>query len=212
MAEIQLRAEVRTIIGKKVKRLRQQDLVPGIVYGGGLEEGVPIQVPRRELVKTLQAAGATNIIQLQVDGRDQPLATVVREVQRDAISHAILHVDFQAVRMDEPIRVDVPIHVVGQAPAVARGEGIVTQLIESLDLEALPSELPHEIVVDVSSLEHIGDLITVAELPIPPGVKVFTDPDVAVVVVQPAGAGEVEEVAEDEEGEPEVVGAEDEEA
>ena len=208
MTELRLNAERRTITGKKVKRLRRQGLVPGIVYGGGIEAAMPIQVDRRELIKTLQVAGTTNIVQLNVDGQNGSLATLVREVQRDAISHEIIHVDFQAIRMDEPIRVDVPVHVVGEAPPVKRGEAIVTQLIETIDLEALPSELPHEIVVDVSTLEEIGDLLTVGDLPIPSGAKVYTDLDVPVVVLQPLGAEEVEEeeVAA-EEAEPEVVAA-----
>ncbi len=208
MTELRLNAERRTITGKKVKRLRRQGLVPGIVYGGGIEAAMPIQVDRRELIKTLQVAGTTNIVQLNVDGQNGSLATLVREVQRDAISHEIIHVDFQAVRMDEPIRVDVPVHIVGEAPPVKRGEAIVTQLIETIDLEALPSELPHEIVVDVSTLEEIGDLLTVGDLPIPSGAKVYTDLDVPVVVLQPLGAEEVEEeeVAA-EEAEPEVVAA-----
>ncbi len=208
MTELRLNAERRTITGKKVKRLRRQGLVPGIVYGGGIEAAMPIQVDRRELIKTLQVAGTTNIVQLNVDGQNGSLATLVREVQRDAISHEIIHVDFQAVRMDEPIRVDVPVHVVGEAPPVKRGEAIVTQLIETIDLEALPSELPHEIVVDVSTLEEIGDLLTVGDLPIPSGAKVYTDLDVPVVVLQPLGVEEVEEeeVAA-EEAEPEVVAA-----
>ncbi len=208
MTELRLNAERRTITGKKVKRLRRQGLVPGIVYGGGIEAAMPIQVDRRELIKTLQVAGTTNIVQLNVDGQNGSLATLVREVQRDAISHEIIHVDFQAVRMDEPIRVDVPVHIVGEAPPVKRGEAIVTQLIETIDLEALPSELPHEIVVDVSTLEEIGDLLTVGDLPIPSGAKVYTDLDVPVVVLQPLGVEEVEEeeVAA-EEAEPEVVAA-----
>lgn len=205
MAELRLHAERRTLVGKKVKRLRRQGLVPGVVYGGSLNGAIPVQVDRRELVKTLQVAGTTSLIQLEVNGENTALATLVREVQRDAISHEILHVDFQAVRMDEPIRVDVPVHIVGEAPPVKRGEAIVTQLIETIDLEALPAQLPHEIVVDVSSLENIGDLLTVGDLPLPPGVKVYTDPDVPVVVVQPLAAEEVEEEAVAEEAEPEVV-------
>nr|WP_290667000.1 50S ribosomal protein L25 [Ardenticatena sp.] len=213
---IELKAAPRTVLGKKVKQLRRQGLIPGVVYGAALEDPISVQVDVRELRKALQKAGVSHLIDLHIEGRSRPVSVLVRDVQRDPVRHTLIHVDFLAVRMDETVRIEVPVHLTGEPAPVAQNIAIVSQVLEEVEVEALPANLPSSIEVDVTDLlKEVGDVLTVDNLPVPEGVEVITDADVAVAVLEPLRTEEALEAelgAEaPEAGEVEVIGEREEE-
>ena len=201
-----LKAERRTVTGKKVKQLRRQGKLPGVVYGKVLDEPIPVALDYKEAYKVLRGATGSEILDLELEG--QTLPVLVREKQKDFIKGTLLHVDFQAVSMTETIWAEVPIELEGEAPAVKNYGAVLFQSMDVLEVEALPGDLPERIVLDLSVLKEVGDMITVGDLVLPPSVKVMADPEEAIVVATaPRTEEEVEEAetAEVTGAEPEVI-------
>jgi large subunit ribosomal protein L25 len=186
MADFVIEAQPRTVTGKQVSQLRNQGIVPAVVYGSKTQP-VHIQIPYRPLEVTLMKAGGTNLIDIQVDGKTHTVLT--REVQRHIIKGSILHVDFVAIDLNQPITADVYIHFIGESPAVEAGQGMLLTGASSLSIETLPSNLPNHIEVDLSGLAELGDAIHVRDLDLGKGITIHNDPDELIVrVVQPASA------------------------
>ena len=191
MERIELKVEKRTILGKKVKRLRRQGLIPAIIYGHKTEP-IPVQIEERELTRVLAQAGPNRLITLRLDGR--PRLALAREIQRDVITDKLLHVDFYTVVMTEKLSAEVPLILVGESPAVERREGVLQHGIDTVEVECLPGDLIHSIEVDLSELKELGQAIYVKDLKVPPSVEILTDGEEMVVKVVPI----VEEVEEEE--------------
>lgn len=190
------------------KQLRKEGLVPGVVYGKKYgNESVAINGV--ELLKLLREEGRNAIISLEI-GEEKPVEVMLHDHQMDAIRNELLHVDFFAVDMDEEIDVEVPIAIVGD-PVGARDGGILQQPVFELVVRAKPNKIPDEITVDVSSLE-IGDVITVADLKTTDEYSIFEDEDTKIATVLPPESEDVEEREVDLDAEPELIGAEEEEA
>jgi large subunit ribosomal protein L25 len=184
-----LEAQSRTVIGKHVKKLRRQDLIPAVVYGAG---GPPVHVscPRRPLEITLKNAGGTHLINLDVEGTTHNV--LVREVQREPIKRSILHVDFLRVDLTKKLRTEIPVVFVGQ-PRLS-SELQIQQNVQFIEVESLPTDIPQNIEVNISALAAQGDQITVADLPAIPNVEILSDPHEVLVRVEALAA----EVAEEE--------------
>jgi len=205
-----LEAQPRTITGKKVSQLRNQGLVPAIIYGAKVQP-ISVQVPYRALEVVLRKAGGTHLIQLDMGTSQQTV--LAREVKRSILRGEIEHVDFFAVDMATKIRTEVAVHFVGEAPAVKSSKGVLLYGAQTLEVEALPSDLVDRIDVDLSSLVHINDAIFVRDLKVSDKLQIFSDGDEMLVrvtiqqVVEEDVTGEVTAV------EPEVIkkGKEDEE-
>lgn len=206
MEQIDLNAEVRTEVGKRVARSRAQGYVPAVVYGSHYA-ATPIQVEARALQKALARAGGNTLIRLQIAGRE-PLSVLAREVQRDTLKHHIIHVDFQQVVMTEKITAEVPLRLVGEAPAVRELGGILVHGIDRLEVSCLPGDLPPAIDVDLSQLTRLHDSIAVSSLQLPPTITVLSDPETIIARIEAPRISEaVEEAVEAPSGaEPEVVG------
>jgi large subunit ribosomal protein L25 len=207
MEEIVFQANHREVIGKKVKRLRRDGLLPAVVYGHNIEP-IPITLDMREASRTLDEISPSALVVLDIDGVKHN--TLVRDKQRNPVRRSIIHVDFQAVSLTETVRADLNINLVGEAPAIETYLGIVVPSLEQLSIESLPTNLPDRIDVDISGLEEIGDSLLVSDLVVPEGVEILNDPEEVVVVVLAPAVEEVEEEEEEEveleEGaEPEVV-------
>ncbi|GAB5491482.1 MAG: 50S ribosomal protein L25/general stress protein Ctc [Phototrophicaceae bacterium] len=204
MADFSLSAEVRTLKGKKVSQLRNENKIPGSVYGPNVEPQ-KLTFDYRELEATLRNAGGTNVIDLNVDGKTIPV--LAREVQRTVLKNDILHVDFLAPDMNKKIRAEVRLQIVGQSPLVVSRKGIMLTGPNTITLEMLPSNLLNTITVDISELDEIGDTIAVKDLPLRDGITVINDPEEMIVkIVQPSAARAAEMEAintllEGEEGE-----------
>jgi len=187
MADVRLDAQVRTLLGKKAKRLRRQGIVPANIYGGGLEASIPVQIDVHALRDILIAAGTSTIVDVQVrsasggeEGRTHPV--LVEHVARHPASGQVLHVDLHQVNLDKPARAAVPVTLVGEAPAVKEG-GVLFHPLDLIEVEALPRALPHAIEVDISGLSAVDQQITIADLRLPPGVTVEADPETVVVQI-----------------------------
>lgn len=173
MSDFVIEAENRTVVGKKVKQLRNDGLVPVTVYGPKIQP-VNLQVPYRKLEIALMNAGGTNIIDMNMEGRT--IKVLAREVQRNPIKGFILHVDFFAIDEDSKIATAVPVQLIGESPAVTSGKGILMTGVNSVNVESLPSKLINIVEVDISSLEKIGDSISVGDLDLGEHITILDDP------------------------------------
>ena len=208
MEKIILEAEHREVLGKKVKALRRAGKLPAVMFGHELES-TPIMLDMRSASKILGGVGSSTLIILTLDGKEYP--ALVRERQYEVLQRNLLHVDFQVVSLTEMVRAEVAV-ILGEeeAPAVKNYGAMIIQGVESLEVEGLPQDLPERIIVDITSLEKIGDSIQVKDLPVPESVTILADPDTMVVVataLAEEAAPEAAEVEGEGEGaEPEVGG------
>ncbi len=201
----ELTAERRDAAGKgAVKRLRRLGRIPAILYGARTEP-VPLSVLPKDVQRVLHArAGGSVLVNLKLPGESEARAAVVRDLQFDPVRDILLHVDLQAVRMDEQITVEVPIRVVGEAAGVKEQSGVLAVLLRTIEVACLPTQIPERIDVDVSPLR-IHDVITVGGLKLPEGIRVTMQPGQAVVTVSPPMAEEVAAPAAAPAAEPEVL-------
>jgi len=202
MDQVVLKAQPRQVIGKQVRALRRQGLLPGVIYGHRVAP-IIISLDARDTGKILPHVSSSQLVTVDVNG--QKHTVLVREKQRNPINGELLHVDFQEVSMTETLRIMVTVEVTGEAPAVKNYNGIVVTSLEHLEVESLPRALPSVLHVDLSGLNEIGDAIYVRDVVIPAGVKVLDDPDEVVVVIT-APVSEVELAkAEGATAEPEMI-------
>ena len=176
--------------------------LPGVIYGKKFDP-IPIVLDLHDASRILAGLSASHLVVVEVDG--VPHTSLVREKQRNPITGGLLHVDFQQVSMTEKLRTVVPLEIEGESPAVKNYNGVLVTGQEEIEVEALPGDLPSQILVDISGLEEIGDSLHVRDLVIPDKVRVLSDPDDLIVLVT-APAVEVEAVeAAAEFAEPEVI-------
>ena len=217
MAEVSIALECREDKGKSHNRkLRQRGRAPGVVYGGG-KEPVAVSFDPKVLVGKIKAshAGINTLFDLEGDPAVANRTVMVKDLQREPIRGAVLHADFFEIDMTERIHVSVPIHLSGTAPGILEG-GVIEHALREVELACLPDAIPDEVISDVSELE-LGQSLHVADLPIPEGTELVSDPELSVVsVVLPkiveeevAVPEEGEELAEGEEGAPSEDGADD---
>jgi large subunit ribosomal protein L25 len=201
----ELSVERREALGKgPVGRLRRKGLVPAVLYGGG-SAPVALSVSPAEVQRTIHGhSGGGVLVNLRLPGDAEPRTAVVRELQYDPVHDALIHIDFQAVRMDEQITVEVPIHVIGEAAGVKEQSGVLALLLRAVEVSCLPSLIPDRIDIDVSALR-IHDVATVADLRPPEGVRVTAPSSQPVATVAPPMAEEVVAAAPAPAAEPEVV-------
>jgi len=198
MEAIELKAELRELTKSHVKRLRRQGLVPAVVYGKDAE-ATSLQIEAVPLRKVLRQAGTHQLISLNI-GNQPPRLALARDIQQDVLKHDYLHVDFYAVTMGEKVAANVPIVLVGDAPGVHDKGGILTQGLDQLDIECLPSKLIASVEVNIEGLLDFNDSISVSDLNLSEDITILSDPDSMVVKIEaPRMAEELE--AMDEEGE-----------
>jgi large subunit ribosomal protein L25 len=196
MTDLKIEASQREILGKKTRFLRREGVTPTHLFGHGLKS-MPLQCDTAELQRIIARAGMTRLIDLEVEGDRQPRSVFIREIQREPLSGGLLHVDFYQVKRTEKIRADVPIVLVGEAPAMKERGRTLTHSLTSLSVESLPDKLPPQIEIDLSPLEEVEQAVFVRDITLSPEVTVFTDPDQMVVRVSEARVVE-EEVVEEE--------------
>ncbi len=182
MATRTLQATTRTVLGKQVKRLRQEGLVPANIYGHN-RQSEAVQIPQRELELVAREAGSSGMVELHVDGEKGVRNVLIRRLTYNAITRRPIHADLYHVRMDEPIVAEVPIHLIGEAPAVRDENGNILPLLSHVRVRALPGDMPSMIIVDISGLLHVDDAIAVRDLKLPAGVEAILDPDELVTKV-----------------------------
>jgi large subunit ribosomal protein L25 len=190
MEKAVLNATVRTVIGKQVGAMRRDGKLPAVLYGHNFK-ATPITVDLREAAKVMHGLTASSLIYINLDGKEH--AALVRERQRDFLRNTLKHVDFQVVSLTEKIRAKVAIVLEGISPAVKDFNGIIISEMDSIEVEALPQDLPENIILDLSLLKKIGDHFLVKDLIISDKVTKHAEPDEVVAIVT-AMKEEAEEV------------------
>jgi large subunit ribosomal protein L25 len=178
-------------VGKKVKALRHKDIVPGVIYGHGVGS-LPVQFDGRELQKAINQAGTSSTIQVYVEGNDDPYLAIFRAVQIHPIKRNVIHLDLQALDVTETVRVPVSVVLIGESPALEEG-GVLLQILNELEIEALPTALVPQIEVDISVLTEIGQSIAVGDITPPEGVTILNTPSDSVVQISWVAEEEEEE-------------------
>ena len=198
METVKIKLDPRTVIGKKVKRLRRQGYVPVHLYGVGGGSSVH-QVEAQVLGKVLPQVGTNVPLMVQTEGREEDVC-FVRDVQRHPVSEDVLHVDFLRVDVSQTIQSEVPVVITGVAPAVVDLGGTLLQPLQSIVVESLPLDVPGSFAVDVGGLDDFEKAVYVRDLAVVARVTTLTDPDALLARVgAPRIEAEDEVVEEDEE-------------
>lgn len=196
MAErVTIQAVGRTVLGKKVKQLRRQGRLPANVYGKGLPS-VAIDIDAREFTRSIKTHGVRGMFELAIAGEPAPRHVIMRGLDRNGGSGDPLHVDFFQVDPNRPIVAHVPLHLVGESPAVKDLAGTLLQNLELVSVRCLPLAIPDSLEIDVSPLKSFDVSLTVGDITPIAGVEITTDPTIVVATVNPPRLrieGEVEE-------------------
>lgn len=194
---IELKAEKRKTLGKKVRALRRGGILPAILFGGK-EGSTPLELNASEFNRIYAEAGESTLLDLALAGKKEKI--LIAEVQRDPLGK-ILHADLRKVEAGEKITATVPIEITGESAPVKAGEGVLLMLLAEVEVECYPQDLPQKIVVDISGLNEVGKGIEMMSLPVDPGkVKILGhEPDELVVKIDFPQAEEVEEAPVTEE-------------
>lgn len=193
-------AEERKVLGKKVKKLRREGLLPANVYGKNLAS-VALQVKLTDFQHVYKEVGGTGLVDLQVNGKAKPV--LIKNLQVNHHSRTLLHADFYQVNLKEKIKSMIPVELTGEPKAVAEKLGLLLQTMSEIEVEALPDNLPEKFEVSVDHLAAVNDQIAVSDLQTGEGVTILTDPTqiVAKITELPAAEPEPEPEAAATEGE-----------
>ena len=196
MEKIELEAAHREILGKKVRHLRHREITPAHLFGHDVAS-LALQCQTAEIKRALTQAGKTGLISLKLDTAKKPRSVLIREIQKNPCTGELLHVDFYEVKTTEKIKVDVPVVLVGEAPALKTKDNILIQDLDSLSVECFPDKIPPSLEVDLSSLAEAEQVIRVKDIALAEGVA-FTheDPELIVVKISVAPSARVEEEEE----------------
>lgn len=182
MQELKIKATKREVLGKKSRFLRQQGITPAHLFGHSLES-LAIQCDTNELLKVISHAGTTRLVSLTLAGDKETKAVFVREIQKDFLGRELLHVDFFQVRKDEKLTMEIPIVLVGEAPAM-KGKGrVMTHGLNMLSITSLPDKVPPQIEIDVTVLKELEDTIHVRDLKLGADIQIHNDPNQLVAKV-----------------------------
>lgn len=174
----------------KLEAIRIKGMIPAVVYGARVEN-TSISVPSVSFEKTLKAAGESSTIVLELEGKK--IDVLIHDVQVDPIKGHPIHIDFLAVDMNKPVEVQVPLEFTGVSQAEKDGLGSLMKVLHEVEIKALPKDLPHSIIVDISSLVTLSDQIHVRDLVVAKEITIITDGDEVVALVAPAKAEKAEE-------------------
>ena len=161
---MQINAKKRTEFGKKAKKVKADKMVPAVVFGKGMES-VPLSIPILKFLKVYKTTGETSLIDLKIDGTSSE-KVLVKDVQTNPVTNAPVHVGFYKVNLKEKTRATVPVEIKGAelSPILKSGEGVLLTLLNEVDVECLPSDIPHEFIIDVSGFTEVGTAITADQL------------------------------------------------
>ncbi|MDD4785180.1 MAG: 50S ribosomal protein L25 [Candidatus Shapirobacteria bacterium] len=190
----QIKAEVRTVLGRKVKHLRKEGLTPASIYGHKFEP-MSIQFKTIELEKLFNEVGESGLTEILIG--EEKLPILFRNPQYSAVLGDILHIDCYKVNLKEKITASVPIEFIGESQAVKDGN-VLIEVTTEVEVEALPTDLPESIEIDISVLNTIDDMITVGDIKLDEKVEMVTVPEQVIVKIEEPRAEEVIETPETE--------------
>lgn len=192
-----IKLQERIVVRKQLASLRSEGLVPAVIHNHG-QQSIYVMAPELELVKIYREAGKHHPLNLDIG--EQKFLALIKDVHFHPAKRRMDHIVFQAIRQDEKVEAEVPIHLEGEIPAEKVGLMVLHQL-DSVEVEALPKDLVDELVVDATKLAEIGDQITVADIQVPDGVTILTEPDHPIARVVETKAMMAEEEVEEAEAE-----------
>ncbi len=178
--KIVLTADKREVVGKKVSRLRQEGYIPANVYERG-EESITVAIKYNPLIKAFKAAGKHHPIELTVD--DKKFLTLIKDVHMDPAKNTIMHVAFHAVKQNETVEAEIPVHIEGDVPALQSGNFMVRPN-DVVTVKAFPGNLPDVLNVPAATLLEVGDTLTVADIVAPKDVEIISDPHLVLAVIE----------------------------
>ncbi len=204
---LELNAKIRETLGKKVKSLRKQGVIPAVLYGAKIKL-MPLGIDYNEFEKVYEQAGESTVVKLKIknkEKKEEMRNVLIYDVDQEPVTDKFIHIDFYQVRMDKPITVEVPLVFEGESLAVETEDGVLIKNITEVEVEALPANLPHEIKVDISTLKTFEDSIHIKDLKVSEGAKILAEFEEVVVSVIPPRSEEELAALEEEvaaEGEP----------
>jgi large subunit ribosomal protein L25 len=193
MDKIELTVANRELLGKKVRFLRHQGITPVHLFGHGIES-MTLQCDTVELKRVMAKAGKTRLINLNIDGEKKPRNAVIREVQIEPLTGQSIHVDFYQVKMKERMKVDVPVVLTGESPALKSKDNMLLHELNILEIECLPGNIPSSIEIDITSLTEGDQSIRVGDINLDKEITIINDPEQVVVRIGVRHAEVVEEV------------------
>jgi len=156
MTKLSISVEPRKTLGKKVKKLRNEGLLPANLFGKDFKS-LAVQVDQKEFKKLFKQAGETGVVEVAV--KDQNYPVLIHNVQKDPVTSKVIHADFHKVNLKEKITAHVPVKLIGESPVEKSGIGLILQTINEIEVESLPNDIPQQFEADVSKLEEIGQSI-----------------------------------------------------
>lgn len=193
MVETALNVSKREVTGKKTRFLRREGKTPAHVFGHRVES-LALQADTADLQHVIATKGTTRLVNIKVEGEKEARNVFISEIQRDALTGALVHVDFYQVNKSEKIRVALPVVFVGSAPALKQKNNIIEHIVNELDVESLPDNLPPQIEIDVSNLKEVNQSISVEDIKLGPDITIVAPPDQLIVKISQVEE-EKEEVA-----------------
>ncbi len=195
---MQINARTREQLGKKAKNVRKERKIPAVVFGPEMDS-IPLAVDYKVFVDTYRKAGETTLLDLVIDESKDSVKVLVKDIQLDPVTSEAIHIGFFKVNLKEKTQVDIPVVLLGEEsiPLIKSGEGLLLSQLTEITVECLPSDIPHQFEVDVSSLIEIGDTITIADLKYDSSKVELVDrnPEDIIVALDYAVMEEVEEEA-----------------
>lgn len=182
-------AQPRTVFGKQVQAIRKLGFVPANIYGKDFESKA-ISMNAVEFLTTYKKAGETTVVYVEVEGKTIP--TLITDIQLHPVKRYIIHVDLRKVDLKKKIEAEVPVKLIGESIAVDQKNGVLISQLDTITIESLPTNIPHEIEIDISALKEIGDQITVGSIPKSDTYEIMDEPERVIVSV----TEHVEEVIE----------------
>lgn len=180
--QVDINAQPRQVMGRRVRHLRAQGLIPANISGAA-RPSVAIQIPAVELRRLLKRHGA-NVLRIHLSQSPSVETALLNRVERDPITSVILHVDFRRVRLNQPVHARVPLHLTGESPAVRIHGGVLLHLFDTIEIESLPANIPEEVTLDISQLDELNSVLTVADVQLPANVKLVSPENEPVVAVK----------------------------
>ena len=189
----QIKAELRTVLGRKVKKIRKEGLLPATVYGRNFEP-ISVQFKTMELERLFDEVGESGLVELLIDTQKVPV--LFRNPQYSPVEGELVHIDCYKVNLKEKITATVPIEFIGESQAVKEGNNLV-EVSNEVEIEALPADLPESITVDITALNTVEDMITVGDIKLDEKMEMVTQPDQVIVKVEKPRVEEVAPVEEE---------------
>jgi len=182
--KLKLTTQRRKITGRKVKTLRREGILPANIYGKNVKS-LAVQLELKSFLPVYHQVGESGLVELKVEGEEKPRPVLIHNVQLYPVTDQPIHADFYQVSLKEKVTASVPVELVGESPAVKEKIGILIQPLGEIEVEALPTDLPEKIDVDITELKAIDDAITIGDVKLPEGVKILTSPSEILVKIEP---------------------------